>query len=221
MIWPRRGNRPEAGDRQAPDADWSLFEQRFLSDRLEILFQRHKDFVFRVAIAHCQNQADAEDVVQELFVQLAGGKLRAEPKAKFTTWLFGVVTNLARAHQRKRSRFESMAEPLEHLNSTSSAQAEAGAELNRLLGALAQLPARQREVFVARRLEQLDTNETAQALGMSSGTVKAHLSRATTALSCLLEPVSISTENDIKPRSGPRCSLRSSSFHASTKRQEN
>ena len=56
-----------------------------------------------------------------------------------------------------------------------------------LVAALRQLPARQREAFTLRVLQQLDGASTAQAMGCSEGAVKTHLSRARQALQQHLE----------------------------------
>ena len=57
----------------------------------------------------------------------------------------------------------------------------------RLAEALQQLPARQREAFTLRVLEELDVGTTARVMGCSEGSVKTHLSRARDALSKQLE----------------------------------
>ncbi|MEX3015302.1 RNA polymerase sigma factor [Gymnodinialimonas hymeniacidonis] len=164
------------------DADWGLMA-RASQDQLALsqLYDRHRHYVFRLAWGILGEDAAADDVVQEVFLRLHDGRLKAQPRAKFTTWLYGVVLNIAREQARRRRRFWGAAQADEVLSTHADDQADP-ARLDRLrdLGrALATLPIRQREVVLLRFLEGFDTAETAEILGCRQGTVKAHLHRAT------------------------------------------
>ncbi|MDJ0628545.1 MAG: RNA polymerase sigma factor [Rhodobacter sp.] len=162
--------------------DWDLFACAATDEAsLAQLFDRHRHYVFRVAWGILNENAAAEDVVQEVFLRMRAGRLKAKPKAKFTTWLFKVAINTAREQARKRRRVWGDAAALDVLSTTEDGRADP-ARFDRLsdLGrSLAKLPLRQREVVVLRFLEGFGTAETAEILGCRAGTVKAHLHRAT------------------------------------------
>lgn len=162
--------------------DWDLFAIASESDgALDALFQRHRHYVFRVAWGLLGEDAAAEDVVQEVFLRMRTGRLKARPRARFTTWLYKVAVNAAREQARKRRRMWGDSAAADALAETADEGADpARLETLRDLGqALATLPLRQREVVVLRHLEGFDTAETAEILGCRAGTVKAHLNRAT------------------------------------------
>ena len=172
----------------APE-DWELFG-RAPSDAwaLRQLFERHRHYVYRLAWGVLNEDHAADDVVQEIFLKMRAGRLKAKPKAKFTTWLYRVALNTAREQARGRRKMWGEEDALCLLESI----ADGGADPTRLetlrdLGrALAALKGRQREVVVLRLLEGFDTAETAEILGCREGTVKAHLHRATKNLRGLL-----------------------------------
>ncbi len=149
---------------------------------MDLLFRRHRDFVYRVLWSHTGNRASAEDLTQEVFLRVATRRKPFFRAARFTTFLFRVAANLARDHQRKLRRetplLEGMAETSEaDLSSQNEPVNDPG--LGKILAAaLARLPRRQREVIILRELEELSTLETAQQLGISQGSVKTHRSRA-------------------------------------------
>ncbi len=76
-------------------------------------------------------------------------------------------------------------------NQSQPAQPDAALQQSQILAvieaALTQLPARQREAFLLRYWEQLDTAETAQVMGCSEGSVKTHCSRATHSVAAKLK----------------------------------
>ncbi len=165
-----------------PPNDWDLLQVASRDDcALSQLFERHRHFVYRLAWGLLQEDHAADDVVQDVFVKIRAGKLRAKPRAKFTTWLYQVAINTAREQSRKRRRFWGAAQAEDVLAETADgrtgpSELELRDDLRRSLAAL---PIRQREVVLLRFYEGFDTAETAEILGCRKGTVKAHLHRAT------------------------------------------
>ncbi|MEM6946085.1 MAG: sigma-70 family RNA polymerase sigma factor, partial [Pseudomonadota bacterium] len=145
-------------------------------------------YVFRVAWALLGEDAAAEDAVQDVFLKMQSGRLKAKPRARFTTWLYQVTLNTAREQARDRRKVWGHARAETALSDMADKTADpVRLETMRDLGrSLATLPLRQREVVVLRFLEGFDTAETAEILGCREGTVKAHLHRATLKLRDLL-----------------------------------
>ena len=156
--------------------DWSLLaiaEDGFAG--LDTLFDRHKDYVFRLAWGFVGEQGLAEDVTQEVFLRLAAARQRTRPRAKFRTWLYQVTLNTARELRRKQ-RETLLDEPA--VLDERAAPPERDDRLFDLERALDQLSDRQREALVLRYIEGLSTRETAEVMGCRSGTLKSHLHRA-------------------------------------------
>jgi RNA polymerase sigma-70 factor (ECF subfamily) len=125
--------------------------------------------------------AEAEDVVQEAFVrgldrprQLLGAD---NPEA----WLRTVAVNLARSRWRRAQRLVGLAPRL--VEEPRDADTDGSVVL---LQALRGLPAGQREAIALHHLADLTVEQTAETLGVPTGTVKARLSRGRAALSTLL-----------------------------------
>ena len=71
---------------------------------LNDLMDRHATTVFHFLSRMLGNEEDANDLAQETFVRVFQHRARFQPEAKFTTWLYTIAGNLARNHQRWRSR---------------------------------------------------------------------------------------------------------------------
>jgi RNA polymerase sigma-70 factor (ECF subfamily) len=133
--------------------------------------------ILRTAYRILGNWADAEDVAQEALVRLHRHGLRFPNDAALGAWVYRVTVNLCL----DRARAARPAEPISDLPSRSlSAEAAAiqAQEKQRLMNALALLPARERAALVLREIEDLDTAEVAAILGSSEGTVRSQVSKA-------------------------------------------
>ncbi len=132
--------------------------------------------------------AMAEDLVQDCFVRLAG---RVLPVSDPGAYLRRMVVNAAHSHHRKlrvrRERARDEAGVVGADTDSTPDGADARAERERLLAALAGLPERQRAAVVLRHWLDLSEEQCASELGCSVGTVKSLASRGRAALRQTLE----------------------------------
>jgi RNA polymerase sigma-70 factor (ECF subfamily) len=151
---------------------------------------------FRIARLGLREDQDALDAVQEAMIKLAR-RYGDRPEREWTPLFYAILRNcvhdLQRSHRSRNSlvtwlkRFVPSGEAdATGLGAEASpdpeAQADTRQRLSRLERAVALLPARQREAFLLRNVEDLDVSETAIAMGCTEGSVKTHYSRAVRAL---------------------------------------
>ena len=155
--------------------------------------------IYAAALAILRNEADAEDVCQEAMLKAFSHIQQFRAEARFSTWLIQITVNEA-LMRRRRDRtvvMEGLAErPDEEGNYTPrdfadwreipSEALERKEVRQRLAEALATLDRKYREVFVMRDMEHLNIQETAEALGISTASVKTRLLRARLMLRDLL-----------------------------------
>lgn len=169
------GMTDEEAVRRVRDGEAALFE---------IVMRRYNQRLFRVARAILRDDAEAEDVLQQGYVNAYAHLHQFAGQARFSTWLTRIVTYEALGRLRRRGRAregtgeEDMAETVAARQPDPEQQAYAG-ELRRALEAsLDALPEAYRTVFVLRDVEGLSTAEAAECLEVSEDVVKTRLHRA-------------------------------------------
>src|SRR5262245_43618334 len=154
----------------------------------EILMRRHNERVYRAARAIIRNDLEAEDVMQEAYVNAYAHLAQFDGRARFSTWLTKIAVYEAIARARRQGRYQPLDDhSLEtFMPPTSSPDPERqafGRELASLIeSAVDRLGDGSREVFMLRQIEGLSTAETAAVLGVSEDVVKTRFSRARHAL---------------------------------------
>jgi RNA polymerase sigma-70 factor (ECF subfamily) len=155
----------------------------------EILMRRHNERIYRTARAILRDDREAEDVMQQAYVNAYVHLRQFDGRAQFSTWLTRIAVNEAIARARRLGRYEPLdtettTPGLMPVSSIADPERQAYArEMGTLMeSAIDRLPDGNREVFVLREVEGMSTSETAQALGVSDDVVKTRLSRAKAAL---------------------------------------
>ena len=155
----------------------------------EILMRRHNQRVYRVARAVVRDEADAEDVMQQAYINAFVHLDQFEHRSQFSTWLTRITVFEALARRRKRRPADPLpaadsadaGETMDTLiapEATPERQAYA-AELGRVLeSAVDALPDAYRAVFMLREIEGLSTSQTAEGLDLGEEAVKTRLHRA-------------------------------------------
>jgi len=174
---------------QAPESDDALVRRILAGESalFERIMRRHNQRLFRAARAILNDDAEAEDVMQETYARAFAhlGQFRGE--AQLGTWLVRIAVHEAFARARRRRRLAPLpsgddveALPMADRPTPVDPEREANnAELRRLLErAIDELPETYRTVFVLREVEGLSTATTAECLGVSDEVVKTRLSRA-------------------------------------------
>ena len=179
----------------------------------EILMRRHNERMYRVARAIVRDDSEAEDVMQQAYVNAYASLRQFAGKARFSTWLTRIAVNESLARSRRRGRYESYDDDLSNVvpfmaeQSPHDPERQAfSGELRALLEwAIDRLPNGAREVFVLREVEGLSTAEVADALGVSEDVVKTRFSRAKAALRRTVIERTGATSPDVFRFYRPRC----------------
>src|SRR5688500_12779908 len=156
----------------------------------EILMRRHNERVYRVARSIVRDESEAEDVMQQAYVNAYANLRQFAGKARFSTWLTRIAVNESLARARRGGQYEPYEDDLSNVEPFMAEQSQHDPERQAFSGelrtllewAIDRLPDGAREVFVLREVEGLSTAEVADALGVSEDVVKTRLSRAKSAL---------------------------------------
>jgi RNA polymerase sigma factor (sigma-70 family) len=148
----------EHGDRQA----------------MNVLFARHADAAYRVALRCCRNAADAEDAVQTAFIEVLRHSAKYRGESAVRAWIFGFVVNATRHKAREEGR---RAAREERASVSGEVAPDDRALQQAVRSAVQELPEHYRLPVWLHYCEGLSSPEVADALSLSENTVRSQLSR--------------------------------------------
>jgi RNA polymerase sigma-70 factor (ECF subfamily) len=187
----------EPGWRSDPDVD--LMQRVRDGDTVAFreLFAKHSEAVVNFAYRFVNSRPRAEELAQDAFLQIYRARGRYQAKARFTTYLYRVATNLC-LNELRRFDYQGKTEPLEgrplengeegtrELADTSLPEVEellagieTGAKIKKVLD---KLPPNQKSALLLSRVEGLSYQEVAECLETTESAVKSLIFRATQTL---------------------------------------
>lgn len=177
------------------DVDLMLKFQAGDVSAFEQLMRKHQKSVINTIYRFIGNRADAEELAQEVFLKVYNSAQKYKPKAKFSTWLYKIVTNLC-LNELRRKRFETvslddLAEEIPPLSKggkrgdfIDARQIPPDIALERkelafwIKKSVKSLPEKQRMALILREYDGLSYKEIAEVMGCSVASVQSRLQRA-------------------------------------------
>jgi RNA polymerase sigma-70 factor (ECF subfamily) len=157
-------------------------EQAFV----DLYRRRHQD-VFRFALAMVRSRSFAQDVMQEVFLNVLENAARFDrAKGSARAWLFGCARYVTLDRLRAERRWTDEA-PAEATDASGDERLHLDQRIERLHAAIARLPIEYREALVLCELQELSYAETAAVLDCPLGTVRSRLHRGKALLTTLLD----------------------------------
>jgi len=164
----------------------------------DALYARHKGGVYRYLLRHCGNAGTADELFQDVWMNVIRARASYAPSAKFATWLYRIAHNRVIDHWRATGRVELVHagpddddDPLDALPGARNDEPEVRAHANqigaRLAKALGTIPPAQREAFLLHQEGGLDLAEIAAITGAGVETVKSRIRYAVDKLRTELE----------------------------------
>jgi RNA polymerase sigma-70 factor (ECF subfamily) len=182
---------PAVVDSKAADIDLCRLASQGDLAAFEIIYQRYHRRTYSLTLRMTGSQTEAEDLTQEVFIQLFRkvGSFRGD--SAFSTWLHRLTVNQVLMHFRRRSyKNEKTSEdgeiPEQTVHGTSNPNKMPVVDRIALKKAIAELPNGYRNVFMLHDVEGFEHEEVARHLGISVGTSKSQLHKARLKLRTLL-----------------------------------
>lgn len=170
--------------------------QQGVASAFEYLYKAHCRRVYSLCLRIIKNSAEAEDLTQQVFLQLFRKISTFRGESGFSTWLHRVTVNIVLMHMRRKKPPELFAEDLQGHTSNGESSSEQGfsdtsmfgaIERLNLMRAIRKLPSGYKQVFLMHDVIGYQHSEIAGLLGCSTGSSKSQLHKARKRLRRLLQ----------------------------------
>ncbi|SMO77937.1 RNA polymerase sigma-70 factor, ECF subfamily [Saccharicrinis carchari] len=164
----------------------------------ELLVNNFKERVINICFSYTNNLTDAEDISQEVFIELFKSLKKFKGDAALSTWIFKIASNKSLDHIRKQNRIKrgaGLTTYMEDLKNNDWADGNKAVADSKLIDkqrkewlyyGLSKLPKRQNEAFVLTQIEGMDQQAVSQIMGTSVKSIEALVARGRKKLKSVL-----------------------------------
>jgi RNA polymerase sigma factor (sigma-70 family) len=155
-----------------------------------LLVEQYQDYVFRICLSFLKNNMEAEDLSQEVYIEVFHSASHFRQEAKLSTWIYKIALNKSINYLKKKKRSEwlNILDPLYNskekrkIEATTSYHADydlEDSERNKFLyEAIDKLPANQRIAFTLNKIDEMSYQEIAEVMNTSLSSVESLIHRA-------------------------------------------
>ncbi|MBL7967072.1 MAG: RNA polymerase sigma-70 factor [Prolixibacteraceae bacterium] len=151
-------------------------------DAFEQLFDSYSQKLYRFSYSYLKAEAEAEEIVQDVFLKLWENRDKLRNETSFQSYLFTIAFNAIRKHFNKKTRDERFRANLLELLSEENPSLENHSDFETLVARLDQLieamPSRRKEIFLKRKKEGKSISEIALDMDISPKTVENQITEA-------------------------------------------
>lgn len=170
--------------------DFSLYSDKELMQEIkadnmyafDALYEKYCKRVYKFAYSILKTREEAENMVQEVFLNLWENRHKVEKDSSIKSYMFTITYNSAVSIIRKKARESEFIEYLKSVQKIDEEPVDVALEYTELANKLDEiinsLPQRQKEVYLLHKVEGMKYNEIAERLSISVNTIENHMSRA-------------------------------------------
>ena len=151
-------------------------------EAFDVIYNKYSGKLYAFGLKYLQSAAEAEDLVQSVFLKIWENYKSLNKESSFKSYLFTITYHDICKLFRKRHYLQEFIDIARYENSQSSTETEEAIEYRSVLDQIIQivdnLPIRQKTIFMKSRLEGKSTKEIAEELNLSPGTVDNYISEA-------------------------------------------
>jgi len=163
------------------DPDHALIDRVLSGDEkaYEVLIRKHQSYVYTIALRIIQNQGEAEEAAQDVFLKAYQGLKNFNRTAKFSTWIYRIAFNTAVSYKRKNPvSFEDIDRKSARLYASENNVLEANDKSKFVEMALGRMNEADRTALSLFYLQEMSLEEIAEVTGIAINTIKVRIHRA-------------------------------------------